>query len=879
MAASLVTCPSLIGRARELRDLVDHRLRAARGRGGVVLIEGESGIGKSRLARAFRATLTGGRASFGIGYCRDSCNAPYGPFIDALASLGCHAPLLPARSRGEQAAALCESLVRSCRRRNTVFVLEDLQWADAGTLSLLLYVLPLIESLPLLLVATCRSDELNDGGSATSHVARLRRFAAPVPLRPLKEHEVRQLIRGAAGPGLALARSELDEIVERAEGNPFFAEELLKDLLERRESGREPRALPLTIRASVLERISRLDAGDRQIAQCAAILGRSFESSVLAEACERMPAQVLSALSRLRDLQIIDEEAPAGDSFAFRHALTRDVIYQTMLAEEARPLHERVLRILERRDGTSPHDIGYHAWVARDAIRCEQYNERAGDQADAVHAYTDAVRCYERALELAAGYDERCRLLSKAAASSERDGKAERALAFYAAASEAAEAAADTKRAAELRGAMAVATRLAGDSERALALLSRALLELDPSETQLRARFSLNMAFSKLDCADVAAAEALIAEASEASDTSLYWSAVNYAAAIKGEIAGVRKASARYIDLCAPLGPVAVLRARFNFAFSLCVLGVDEDALEIFDELLSEVHTLRLSGFEVLACANAALVQARRGNVRAAQSLVERALAVPEPSTTAPIALAAAALTVANLLGEEELISCAVSEEILATAFRCKIDSAIARIAGPYARWLWSHDERHEARALLKRALESIHSPFGASETLLEAMELGDDATIQLAREAMRSLEARPAVPLYAATAAHMRAIDAHRTRDAATSFHAVEAERLYHTLGWPVHAARCVSLRCDSQPARRHRRSETAGELRRAIALSAREREIARLVATGASNKALADRFTITQRTVEKHLTSIYTKLGLRNRSQLAAIMTRRQE
>ncbi len=870
-----VLCPSLIGRTRELRDLADRRLAAAKGRGGLVLIGGDVGIGKSRLVRAFRETLTGGRARFGIGYCCESGNRPFGPLIDALKCLGSDPPLLAAQSKSEQAAAIGDALRRSCQRRNAVLVLEDVQWADAGTMGLLVHLLPSLGSLRLLIVATYRSDVLHDEHLAAPYVARLRRFASTIALEPLSDREVRRLVRLAAS-SVRLIPAEQDGIVERAEGNPFFAEELLRSVLERRRSSRnEP--LPLTIRAAVQERLAELDGSTLAIAQRASIFGRQFQSNILAEVSERPHGDVLVALRRLRELQIIVETA-SSDRFAFRHVLTRDVIYATMLAQEVRPIHARVLRLLEASAEANAYDLGYHAWAAADAERCVLYNERAGDEADTLHAYADAVRCYGCALEFAVAFDVRSRLLAKAAAATSRDGKSQEAVELYDAATAASEAVGDRRRAAELRGAMAVQARLACDNERAVAILTRALEALDPFDEGLRAELSLHLAFCKLNQADAQGADALLCTSASAAPPPLRWSVACYAAAVKGDIAAVRATELPYLDACLPSGRAAMLQARFNVGYDLCVLGADAEGLAILDAILPELRALRLPSLEVLSCANAALVHARSGDLKEARALVRRGLDVPERLTTGPITLAAAALTVGNLLGDEELIADAVSEDVIETAFRSKIDVALASIAGPYARWLWTHGEERGAREVLERALRELRGTLGATETLLAAIELGDDATVEAARCLAARVEATSGVPLYAATTAHVRALLAQRTGEPDAPNRAREAESLYRSLGWPLHAARCAELCGSSRSVVTFRKFRAAGDMRRTLSLSARETQIAELVADGISNKVLAARFTISQRSIEKHLTSIYTKLGLRNRSELVALMTRRK-
>ncbi len=873
MVLGPVVCPTLIGRTDELRELVARRLSAARCHGGLVFVAGSAGIGKSRLIRAFRGTLEGGRARFGIGYCAPRGNAPYAPLIEALASLGCDPALAPARSHEEQMAALSDSLVRACSRRNAVIVLEDVHWADAATLNALIHCLPSLESHRLLVVATYRTDDLSDADPILPLIGRLRRFATSILLEPLKDEEMRRLLHGALGSDRRVRAHELDEIVQRAEGNPFFAEELLKNVLERRAGAKD--RLPLTIRAAVHERLARLDAEAVHVVRNAAILGRSFQADVLARVCDRDSAVVLGALSRLCDFQIVEEQRLQTNAFTFRHALTRDVIYETMLQHEVRAVHSRVLHMLEMKGNARAYDLGYHARMAHDVQRCVLYNERAGDEAEALHAYADAVRCYEHAQELAPQPGVRCRLLAKAAAALSSDGKAEHALDLYAKAIAAAEEAGDGTRAAELRGAMAAEARRAGDCSRAISVLSQALDDATVHDAAVRANLSLSLAICKLDQNDGAAAKTLIAEASSASGTPLYWAASSYAAAVGGDLASLRETSARYLALCAALGQEAFLQARFNFAFNLCVLGCDEEALAIFDAITPELHVLRLSSLEVLACADSALIHARRGNVEEARKLVERGLAIPEPSSTAPITQAAAALTVGSILGDEELVAIALSESIVAWAFHSKINSALGRFAGPYARWLSSRGETRTARALLARAIRALHGPFGATETLLAAMELGTDATTSAALQLTSQMQAMSGVPLYAATVAHMRALDARRAHDATAKTYAVDAQRLYTLLGWPLHAAACAERSGVSSPVA-DRRANGARHARAISTLSPREAQIAELVAGGASNNSLAARFTVSRRTVERQLTSIYRKLGLRNRSQLVAAMTR---
>src|SRR5579871_3129486 len=125
MLTRALVCPTLVGRDHELQQLVERRLAAARGHGALLLISGDAGIGKSRLLVSFRGTLRGGRASLGVGLCREYGNAPYGPLIEALRGAGVPGPFSTADTRPEQLAEFAEQTAAACRRRCVVLLIED----------------------------------------------------------------------------------------------------------------------------------------------------------------------------------------------------------------------------------------------------------------------------------------------------------------------------------------------------------------------------------------------------------------------------------------------------------------------------------------------------------------------------------------------------------------------------------------------------------------------------------------------------------------------------------------------------------------------------------------------------------------------------------
>jgi len=868
--------PSLVGRRNELASLADRRRATARGHGALVLIEGEAGIGKTRLVRSFCETLTHGRATFGIGLCREFGNPPFGPIGDALKGVGCAVAPSTSATRTEELIELRARLA-AASRRTTVLVLEDIQWADESTLAFLHYLVPSLTSMRLLIVATQRDDVALDRAVET-YLTRIARDRATfrIALGPLSPGEIRSLIRSAPG-GAALPQVQIEEIVHRAEGNPFFAEELLATTLGQAEPLDGTRSLPRTIGAAVMERMAKLDATAFEIATRAAVVGQRFEAEFLTSAFGYSASDVLAALRRLCDLKLIAETGRHLPAYVFRHALTRDAVYGNMLADEVRPLHARILETYETRGGVSAWDLGYHAWAARDASKCRYYNERAGDEADSAHAYSDAVRCYERALEGDCQVDDRARILIKAGAASSRDGMAERSAQLYGAAAIALDGRATPQRVAELYYAMGTQARLAGDNRRAMAIIERAAQNLPEQELRAKALLRVMSAFMNLDHGDVAAARDLIAQAEAASDLPIYQNAIAYAALNAGDVPALRTANAAHERLSAALGPDHVLRARFNHAFNLCILGFDAEAIAGFDVLIPALQNARLLSLQVLSYANAAIAHGRAGRLQVARDLVACGLAIPEPATTGPIALASAGVWVGQALADAELVERSISQRIVEAAFSSRINSTLGRLAGPYARWLHATGEAAQAKAVLRRATRILAAPLGATETILAAAELGDDATRDAAWKFLRVLDGLSHLDLYAATAQHLRALQAKSLGAVeAGREYAMEAARIYQRLGWPLHEARVHEIAGERDQLRGgYTAIRAATDLRSIEPLSTREREVAALVASGTANNRIAKTLALSERTIEKHLTAIYAKLGLRNRAELAAFVT----
>jgi predicted ATPase len=162
--------------------------------------------------------------------------------------------------------------------------------------------------------------------------------------------------------------------------------------------------IPDEVRETVLSRVRLLGREARDVVLRASVIGARFELGVLAATMHRDSGAIRAALEHACRLQITVPHGAEG-CWSFRHAVTRDIIYAELAATRLRPLHHRIVRVLERSaaGGEPPlHDLAYHAWAAGDARRGVRYNETAGDRAVAMHAHDDARLHYGRARALSA---------------------------------------------------------------------------------------------------------------------------------------------------------------------------------------------------------------------------------------------------------------------------------------------------------------------------------------------------------------------------------------------------------------------------------------------------------------------------------------------
>ena len=417
----LVVCPVLVGRD-DLLALAERRLHEAQAsRGGLLCLAGEAGIGKTRLAGSIerRAGSSGFSVARGIAYPRD-LEVAGGVFIDLARSLARapgfeHAGLaLGNRLDGSGEAAqgggdahrrrrvlmldVVDLLAGLPARAPVLLTLEDLHWADDLTLEILAGLARRLPDLPLAILATYRSDELYPRVPMREWRSRLLagRLAEEARVSRLERDGTASMATLILGTGLPAPSDLVASIHERSDGVPLHVEELLAVL---RAAGREALAstvVPETLDEAILLRAARISSRARRVADAAAVIGRSFDVSLLAEIVDRTADQLSAPLRELESAYFVAETADAG-RLDFRHALIRDALYRQVPAHVRRRLHGRVADAAAR---DPRFDAAFRSTHLEEAgRRAEAYAAAlaSGRRAAAMSAHREALELFERA--------------------------------------------------------------------------------------------------------------------------------------------------------------------------------------------------------------------------------------------------------------------------------------------------------------------------------------------------------------------------------------------------------------------------------------------------------------------------------------------------
>ena len=447
-----------VGRKKEIEHLKQVREQATNGQGQVVGVMGEPGVGKSRLFHEFKVlsaqhclVLETFCAAHGRGYA-------YLPLIELLRNYFHIRPqddertlhekvagrvvalareledglpyLLTLLGHSEFTAALQQMdphirqqrsfdaikrlLLRESLTQPVVLIFEDLQWLDEGTQAFLDALGESLATAQILLLANYRPEYRHAWGSKT--------YYSQLRLDALGMEEAKELLAAlleeANWPVTAASLEPLKQfILEKTEGTPFFMEEMVRTLFDQGvlvqsmggislTKSLDELHIPATVQGVLAGRIDQLGVAEKDLLQTAAVIGREFSLGLLKQVTQEAEETLLPLLSRLQSAEFIYEQPAFPEvEYTFKHALTQDVSYSSLLSERRQEVHARTAQALEALFHAQLNDrrlreLAYHSARSENTEKAVEYYQRAGELALKQSAYTEAIGDLNHALEL-----------------------------------------------------------------------------------------------------------------------------------------------------------------------------------------------------------------------------------------------------------------------------------------------------------------------------------------------------------------------------------------------------------------------------------------------------------------------------------------------
>jgi DNA-binding CsgD family transcriptional regulator len=979
-------CPIIVGRADYLAAIDTHLESLRSGRGGVMLIAGEAGIGKSRLLTEVgdRAGLHGVRVLMGRCFEPDRV-LPYAPLLGLLRAHLAHltdpadfqwfaesvpelARLVPDVHGWRQAASRPAVLDPTQEQRRlvvawvrflteltgpgpTMVIVDDLHWADDASLGVLLALARRLADRPMLLALGYRTDEMTSNLRGMLAQLDRERLATELTLFRLSPADVEAMLRAIFAQAQPIRADFLRTICEITDGNPFFIEEVIRALVATGDifqvDGRwQRRALsqlriPRSVQDAVLRHRQNLSLEADTVLRLAAVAGRYFDFDLLAALTGYDESKLFTLMHELIGAQLVVEAS--NERFAFRHALTRQAVYAGLLSRERRLLHRRIAETLVRLHAAESEqpvaDLAHHFAEGEAWAEARAYGERAGELALALFAPHAALAHLSRALEAAArlGEDPSARMLRSRSRARATLGDFDGALADLEKAL--ARARAEGDRGAEWEALVDLGNIWGGlDYHRAGAALAAALaLARDFNDSAMIAESLTQLGGWHLNREETDEAETRLQDA-----LALFTARDN------------RAGIARTIDLLGTVsdiaGDIGEMRRRYERAALLFRDLDDRQALAstlatmlipggayIFetaplppavpaaqsrreaDEALALAREIGWRAGEAYANLNRALYFSAYGNYDLAIASLDDGLAIANEishgewmtagewgSGVLFADLLAPSRAHAHFVRAHELGRATGSLHWLHITGGALIESNVAigeldeaaRIASSFAvdlpmrtlgqRRVWvgraklalAADDAPAALAIVDRL--DPRAAESATFTIPLLSLLRGDCLIALdrdgetefpVRETLRIAAERELLPLAWRCHAALARLLARRGERSAAGIEARAAREIVTRLAASLPDAALSAVFVERATALLP--SEPAATAREKSLLTGREREVARLVAHGRSNRDIADALSIGERTVETHVSHILGKLGFATRVEIAAWAT----
>jgi DNA-binding SARP family transcriptional activator/tetratricopeptide (TPR) repeat protein len=536
---------AFVGREHVLSRLRERYAQAEAGTRQFVLLAGEPGIGKTRLASEFAREAHAGGASVLYGRSDAESLVPYQPFTTAIEHYIAHrghrefareldlelrelsrlipdlrgslpappepVPVEPEMKQFRLFEAVSRVLASIARDRPTVLILDDMHWADTSTALLVRHIMQQIAGVRLLIIGTFRDDEACRSDNLAELLARMQPKPAfeQLALEGLDRAETAAFIN--ARQGWDASDGFIRQLRYATDGNPLFIEETLKSLAEGgltddgegvSEQALSPIEVPERVNGVIARRLLRLSATTRRLLAVASVLGAEFQLGLLARLCERSEDEVIAELEEATAAGLVRESEQVF-RYAFSHALVREVLREQQSESRRVRLHHKIGEALEARDDSAnPAELAHHFFESRDVDRgakAFRYAIEAGDRAAQSLAHEEAATQFRRALvvlemQATAAEQSRCDVLLALGQVELRQGDAAARNSFEQAAALARRAGLPERLGRAALGFASRYTEAGVVDEPGIALLREALGRLGPEASALRAELMARLA-------------------------------------------------------------------------------------------------------------------------------------------------------------------------------------------------------------------------------------------------------------------------------------------------------------------------------------------------------------------------------------------------
>ena len=681
---------AFVGREQERAVLSNAVAAAGGGRGQVIGLRAEAGMGKSRLmAQAIglaedadfavyvgECQSTGTQSSYGVwhtiwraffGLSADDSVADQVAWLETQLDpvllprmgllgvvLGLPLPMSDAMARldarGRKAALealLTECVQQRARTQPVAFMLDDCHWIDPLSQDLLETIARSVEHLPVLIVVAYRPSEADAPNSLI--LAALPHFGE-IALTEFSAHEAEALIGQMAvrlfGAKTQLPPTLVAQVIARAQGNPFYIEELLNLL---RDHGRtvtlDGLELPTSLHSLILSRIDRLNEVEKNTLKMASVVGRVFKAKWLWGAYPALGEErdVQNHLARLAKLDLTPLDTPEPDlTYIFKHGLTREVAYESMAYGTRALLHEQVAAFLEG----LPHDpqsisadlLAYHYGQSTNVAKQREYFRKAGDAAQAAFNNLAAISYYRRLLPLLADDpDARLAAMAQLGAVLQMQARNAEALDLYTELRDSAEARGDVRMLARAWVGLADVHSNTGDmaaviacTERAEILAQESNAPAEVAEVLSYKAWALNMLGRGDEALRISAYGAALAERDNNNALiTRFYTMEGYIHRFAGRYHAARQAFAQSVESSRKTGDARGLEGPFvNVAGMAEASGDFETALENYNSALAIARSIEDRIVEIMIHSYAGYVYALAGRYPEAEQEAQQALAM-----------------------------------------------------------------------------------------------------------------------------------------------------------------------------------------------------------------------------------------------------------